>query len=334
MVNASTPAPPKEKNFGYHPTALEAIDGVNLTGLTAVVTGGNSGIGVETVRALALAGAKVILCSRSIEAGQHIADDIINASTTGTPLTSPIKKENIIVRQLDLADLDSVKSLAETLNAELPTINLLILNAGVMACPKSHTKQGFEMQIGVNHIGHFYLTKLLLPKLIASGTPASPSRVISVASLAHTFGAINLEDLHYEHRRYYAFPAYGQSKLANVLFASELGRRMEAEGHPVLAYSLHPGNIMTNLPRYMPLISVWKYLEPLFLKIFMKTVAEGAATSVVAATAEGLPNGCYLDDCKPKAPSKRAQDKDMAVKLWEKTEEFLLLAKHGEVENE
>lgn len=301
--------------FGSSTTALQAIEGVDCTGKVVLVTGGNSGIGVDTVRALATAGATVILCSRSVEAGEAVAAEIRAAGAPG-PIT---------VKQLDLADLRSVKRLGEALDAELDRLNVLILNAGVMACPLSRTAQGFEMQIGVNHIGHTYLTQLLLPKLKASGTPAAPARVVAVSSLAHVFGAIDLGDLNYERRRYWAWPSYGQSKLANVLFAAELARRCEAEGAPLLAYSLHPGNILTtNLQRYVPGARFFEYVEPWLRAVFpLKTPAQGAATTVVAATAEGLPNGCYLDDCKPKAPSARGQDAKMAAALWDKTQALI-----------
>lgn len=189
-----------------------------------------------------------------------------------------------------------------------------------MACPLEHTKQGFEQQIGVNHIGHFYLTKLLLPKLKASGTAEKPARVVAVASLAHVFGAINLEDLNYENRKYTAWGSYGQSKLANILFAKELARRMQEEGAPVLAYSLHPGSIITNLQRHLGIIdSITKLLAPV-ARLFTKSASQGAGVSLVAATAPDLPSGSYLVDCHVAQPTKAGQDMEMAKALWEKTE--------------
>ena len=192
-----------------------------------------------------------------------------------------------------------------------------------MACPLSQTKQGFEQQIGVNHIGHFYLTKLLLPKIKASGTAEHPSRIVAVSSLAHLFGAINLEDLNYENRKYGAWASYGQSKLANILFARELAKQMQEEGAHVLVYSLHPGSILTNLQRHMVVMDyITKLLSPI-LRLFTKSIPQGAATSLVAATAPDLPNGSYLVDCQVAKSTKAGEDMEMAKALWEKTEELV-----------
>lgn len=193
-------------------TALQCVGDANLTGKTAIVTGGNSGIGVETVRALSHAGCSVILCARNPTDGKIVADAITSSGEPG-----PIQ-----VQQLDLADLNNVQSFTDRINASIPKIDYLILNAGVMACPLSRTAQGFETQIGVNHIGHFHLTNLLLPKLKAQGTPA---RVIAVSSEGHKMGKIDLEDMQWEQRKYTKWGAYGQSKLANILFAKELAAR-------------------------------------------------------------------------------------------------------------
>jgi len=303
--------------FGRSTTAIQAIEGHDLTGSTAVVTGGNSGIGVETVRALAFAGAHVILCSRNVEAGEKVAQEIL------ADKDRPVKG-TISVRQLDLADLASIKALGTSLAQEFPKIDIVILNAGIMACPLSRTKQGFEQQIGVNHIGHFYLTKLLLPSLKAAGTTENPSRLVAVSSMAHTFGAMDLEDLNYEKtRKYGAWSSYGQSKLANVLFIKEFARRMEEEEANVLAYSLHPGAILTNLQRHMGVVdAIVRFLTPVF-RLITRNVEQGAATSITAATAKDLPNGSYMSACQVETPAKAALDMDMAKKLWEKTEELV-----------
>ncbi|KAL4425139.1 hypothetical protein ABPG77_008244 [Micractinium sp. CCAP 211/92] len=307
--------PPKRK-LGYRTTAIEALGGADLTGKQAVVTGGNSGIGVETVRALAHAGADVVLCSRSLEAGQKVAEQL-----------QPSVKGKIVAKQLDLADLRSVKALADDLTASLARLDLLILNAGVMACPKMQTKDGFEMQIGTNHFGHFYLTKLLLPKMKSQNCPA---RVVAVSSTAHTMGRMDLEDLNFERRKYSAWGSYGQSKLANVLFASELARRLRDEGSAVTAFSLHPGVIKTNLSRHMGFSAA--VLNVLGAP-FMKTVEQGAATSVFAATAPELEGkgGAYLADCQVATPNKAGQDASLAAAFWDKSEELLAaaLAKAG-----
>lgn len=297
------------KSMGSRTTAIEALQGADLSGKVAIVTGANSGIGVETVRALTHAGADVVLCSRDLAAGDRAAESIRSGNVKG----------KITVKQLDLADFSSISAFSESVNKELSRLDLLILNAGVMACPLMRTKEGFEMQIGVNHIGHFYLTSLLLPKLKASGTAESPSRVVSVSSLAHTFGQINLEDLNYNQRKYYSWGSYGQSKLANVLFVRELARRMEAENSHVKAYSLHPGAIKTNLQRHMGWMNIpFSLFSPL-----LKTQAQGAATTIVAATAPDIPSGAYLADCKEAKSSAAGRDMSVASALWAKTEELV-----------
>ena len=195
---------------------------------------------METVRALATAGADVVLCSRSVEAGQAVADEL----AAGGGL-----KGSLTVKQLDLADLHSVRAFADGVAAACPAIDLLVLNAGVMAMPHTLTKQNFEMQWGTNHVGHWYLTSLLLPKLVAQGTPV---RVVAVSSMAHAFAKeMPMDDLNWETRKYGSWSSYGQSKICNILFAKELSRRMAAEGAPVAAFSLHPGVIRTNLSRHM-----------------------------------------------------------------------------------
>lgn len=307
----------KMAKLGRSTTAIQAIEGHDLAGRTALVTGGNSGIGVETVRALAFAGAHVILCSRSVEAGEKVAQEIL------ADKDRPVKG-TITVRQLDLADFASIKTLGTSLAREFPKMDIVILNAGIMACPLSRTKQGFEQQIGVNHIGHFYLTKFLLPSLKAAGAPENPSRLVAVSSLAHTFGAIDLEDLNYEKtRKYGAWSSYGQSKLANILFIKEFARRMEEEKANILAYTLHPGSILTNLQRHQSVMdAIARFLAPV-LRLVTRNVEQGAATSITAATAKDLPNGCYMSACLVDTPAKTALDMDMAKQLWEKTEELV-----------
>lgn len=296
----------RDTKFGFKTTALEAVDGCDLSGKTALVTGGNSGIGVETVRALATAGCNVIICSRKVEAGQEVADDI-----------GPSVKGAITVEQLDLSDLDNIKACAARILKSHPKIHLLVLNAGVMACPLSRTAQGFEHTMGVCHFGHFYLTQRLLPAVKAAGAPGDESRIISVSSLAHTFGSIDLDDLNWETRRYWSWPAYGQAKLANVLFARELAARLKNDH--VLVYSLHPGSIVTNLQRYS-----W-YLIPLQYMLFLmrKTIPQGASTTIVACTAKGIESGEYLSDCQVTKTSKQGADMEMAKALWDKTCEIL-----------
>lgn len=303
------------KPFGGRTEAMEVIKDVDLTGKTAVVTGGNSGIGVETVRALASAGARVLLTSRSVEAGQKVADQLKADGVKG-----PIE-----VVQLDLADLSSCAKVSAQLAKE-PRLDLLVLNAGVMACPQTYTKDGFEMQIGTNHFGHFALTEPLVPKLVAQDFP---SRVVALASVGHKFqtGPFDFDDLHFKTRKYTRYGAYGQSKASNVLFAKELAAR--TQGSQVQAFSVHPGVISTNLMRHH--VNPEGFFGGLARGLMngmagwggTKSIEAGAATSVYAAVSPDLEgqSGAYLADCKVTTPSKIVQDPKAAEKLWEVTKE-------------
>ncbi|KAL3151249.1 hypothetical protein ABBQ38_013088 [Trebouxia sp. C0009 RCD-2024] len=292
--------------LGYRTTALQALRGADLTGKTAVITGGNSGLGVETARALAHAGARVILTSRKVSAGEEVV----------TKLRSDGVKGSLHVQQLDLADLSSVKALVKQLQLE-DSIDMLILNAGVAAVPLSYTKDNFEIQIGTNHFGHFALVAGLMDKLKQQDTPV---RIVAVASLAHMLGGFDMDDLHFRRRSYYRLKGYGQSKLCNILFAKELARR--TEGTNIEAFSLHPGTIATNLSRHVGLVGS---VANLGLSWFSKSTEQGAATSVYAATAPELSgqSGAYLQDCHIAQPSSQAQDAALAQQLWTVTEQQL-----------
>lgn len=304
------------KKYGYRTTTNDVLHGCDLTGKQIVVTGASSGLGAETARALACAGADVLLCCRDVESGKEVARKIEEELGDG-------KTNKIIVKELNLADLLSVRALVSDLNKSLERLDVLVLNAGVMACPLSVTKDGFEMQLGTNHLGHMALTQGLLDKLKATGTVESPARVISVSSEGHRLGSINLKDLNYSrNRQYNEWSAYGQSKLANILFAKELASRMKAENANVAAFSLHPGVIMTNLQRHMGLMrSVF-----FFIKYFMKDIPQGAATTVYAATDPEVVkthNGEYLADCKVYKPSKAGRDVALAKSLWEESDRLI-----------
>lgn len=201
-------------------TGWTAADLPSYTGRTIIVTGANSGLGLVTARELARAGASVVLAVRNTAKGDEAA-----AGMTG----------DVTVRRLDLQDLASVREFA----AGVDKVDILVNNAGVMAVPYAQTKDGFESQIGTNHLGHFALTTLLLPKIT--------DRVVTVSSMMHWIGRINLKDLNWKARPYSAWGAYGQSKLANLLFTSELHRRLQQSGSPVRAVAVHPGYSATNL---------------------------------------------------------------------------------------
>jgi NAD(P)-dependent dehydrogenase (short-subunit alcohol dehydrogenase family) len=294
--------------FGPRTTAEQARRDISLRGKVAVVTGAGAGLGTETARVLALAGAQVVMAVRNVPAGEAVA------RTLGGALE---------VMPLDLASVASIRAFARALLARHERIHLLVNNAGVMATPLGRTSDGFEMQMGTNHLGHFLLTTLLLDRLRAS----APARVVVVASSAHRRGSregvlATLDgDPHYQQRRYRPFVAYGDSKLANILFARGLARRLAGSG--VLAVSLHPGVIATNLSQHLGLGGkLYRVLGPLFLK----SVEQGAATSVFAATAPELTEahaGLYLADCNEAQPTPPALDPELAESAWVLSEKAL-----------
>lgn len=240
---------------------------IQLSGKVAIVTGANTGIGKETAKDLARRGARVYLACRDVQKGELVASEI--QATTGN--------SQVLVRKLDLADTKSIRAFAEGFLAEEKYLHILINNAGVMMCPYSKTADGFEMHIGVNHLGHFLLTHLLLEKLKESG----PSRVVNVSSLAHHLGRIHFHNLHGE-KFYSAGLAYCHSKLANILFTKELARRLK--GSRVTTYSVHPGTVHSELIRHSTAL---RWLWQLFF-FFIKTPQQGAQTSLYCAVTDGI----------------------------------------------
>ena len=221
--------------FGHGTVATEVVEGIDLTGKTAIVTGAASGLGVETARALLKAGATLVLPVRSVERGQKIADEL--AADTGNA--------NVSVAQMDLIDYPSVRRFAEDFLKTHNRLDLLINNAGIMACPLTRSVDGYESQFATNHLGHYLLTCLLAPALIN----AAPSRVVVLSSIGHRISSVRFDDINFETTDYEKWTAYGQAKSANALFALELNRRLAPKG--VQAFSVHPGGIMTNLQRDM-----------------------------------------------------------------------------------
>jgi len=291
--------------LGSSSTAEEAAGTVRLDDKVAIVTGANTGIGKETARVLAKIGAHVIMACRDMEKCKEAAKLIKEEA----------KSEKVETMELDLASFDSITTFVNDFKAKKLPLQLLINNAGVMRTPLMKTKQGFELQFGVNHIGHYLLTRLLLPKLIAS----TPSRVVVLSSGMHKSGHINLGDPNYEKRSYSAGGAYGQSKLANLLFARELNNRLKGTG--VTANSVHPGVIATELGRYDAASSIFYSIS----KPFLKSIPQGAATTVFVATSPTLEGvgGKYFSDCKETIPSNEAQSDELAVKLWDMTEKLI-----------
>ena len=291
--------------------------GVDLSGQRAVVTGGASGIGVETARALAGAGAEVTLTVRDTTAGDRTAEDIV--ATTGN--------KQVHVARLDLADQASVRTFTAAWEGPL---HLLVNNAGVTAAPLSRTPEGWELQFATNHLGHFALTTGLHAALAAEG-----ARVVSVSSSAHLRSDIVFDDIHFERRPYEPWSAYGQSKTANVLFAVEATRRWSADG--VFVNAVMPGSIRTNLQRHVTEEELDRLRAAAGGGTFQwKTTEQGAATSVLLATSpllEGV-GGRYFEDCAEAAPAEEgngrrgvaayALDPDSAAHLWRVTEATLL----------
>ncbi|XP_038852890.1 retinol dehydrogenase 12-like [Salvelinus namaycush] len=270
-----------------------------LDGKTVLITGANTGIGKETALDLAKRGARIIMACRDMEKAEGALKEVVEGSGS----------QNVVIKKLDLSDTKSIREFAETINKEETKLNILINNAGVMVCPYGKTADGFEMQIGVNHMGHFLLTHLLVD-LIKKSTPA---RIINVSSTAHSWGIINLDDINSE-KGYDKKKAYSQSKLANILFTRSLAKKLQGTG--VTAYSLHPGVVQTDLWRHLsaPQAAIMKMISP-----FTKTSVQGAQTTIYCAVAPELEteSGEYYSDCAPANCSSSASDDDTAQKLWE-----------------
>ena len=292
----------------------------DLGGTTAVVTGANSGLGLETARGLAGAGARVVMACRSEERAEAARADVL----------ASWPEASLRVEPLDLASLASVRSFAERIAAAEPGLDLLVNNAGVMALPRCETADGFEMQIGTNHLGHFALTGLLLPALLKR--PAA--RVVTVSSSAHRMGAIAWDDLHGE-RSYKRWGAYGQSKLANLLSAFELARRLEARGATCMSLAAHPGFSATELQTQSARMEgsglrerFWQGIN----KVFAQTAREGALPTLYAATSPDAVNGGYYGPSRfgeswgpPKAvdSTEAARNRADAERLWELSEKLV-----------
>jgi NAD(P)-dependent dehydrogenase (short-subunit alcohol dehydrogenase family) len=308
------------RDFDENSTAEQVSEGIDLRGVRALVTGASGGLGAETARVLALRGAAVTLTARDVPKGEKVAAQI--RSETGN--------ESIDVLPLELAAPASVRACADAWRARHGTLQLLINNAGVMACPLARTAQGWEMQFATNHLGHFLLTSLLLPAL----TAGAPARVVNVSSRGHRFSPVVFEDIHFERRPYDKWASYGQAKTANCLFALELDRRFAARG--VRSFSLHPGAIVTELGRHMSEQDRAELMSRAPAGGFVwKTVPCGAATSVWAATAPELDGrgGLYLEDCRVAGPRTSdtaevgyapwALDAQAARRLWDVSEQTL-----------
>jgi NAD(P)-dependent dehydrogenase (short-subunit alcohol dehydrogenase family) len=281
-------------------TDWTAADLPSFTGRTVIITGSNSGLGAITARELARNGAKIVMAVRNTSKGEAAAREIPG---------------EVEVRRLDLQDLSSVRQFADGIG----TADILINNAGVMAVPYAETVDGFESQIGTNHLGHFALTNLLLPKLA--------DRVVSVSSMAHWPGRISLDDLNWKTRRYSPWLAYSQSKLANLLFTSELQRHLDAVGSPLRALTAHPGYSHTNLQG-----ATGRKLGDALMSAVTRIVATDAdfgARQTLYATSVDLPGNTFVGPrfgqvgrTQPVRRSRAAHNATTAAALWELSEQL------------
>jgi NAD(P)-dependent dehydrogenase (short-subunit alcohol dehydrogenase family) len=313
---------PIETGLGPRPEPSEILQGIDLTGKTAVVTGGHSGIGRETVRALSEAGAHVHVPARDTARATKELEGIVEPSQIG---------------HMDLSDLNSVARFSENFLSRHGNIDILIANAGVMACPEQRTTQGWEWQIGVNHFGHF----ALIQDLMAGLTAGDGARIVTLSSVGHRISGIDFDDMHYNTRPYEKWQAYGQSKTAKSLLAVELQARYGDQG--IEAFSVHPGGIFTPLQRHLPneeMVALGWTTEdgsPSELAAAgFKTPAQGAGTSLWAATHPALNGlgGVYCEDCNIAVPQTAdsqaydgvrpwAVDQEMAAKLWDITQKAI-----------
>ncbi|CAM5099061.1 unnamed protein product [Eretmochelys imbricata] len=287
-----------------------------MRGKTVIVTGANSGLGRATAAELLRLQARVILGCRDRGRAEQAAREI------RAELGAQAEDGELVIRELDLASLRSVRSFCQRVLQEEPRLDVLINNAGIFQCPYMKTEDGFEMQFGVNHLGHFLLTNLLLGLLKSS----APSRIVVVSSKLYKYGEINFEDLNSEISYNKSF-GYSRSKLANILFTRELARRLEGTG--VTVNVLHPGIVRTNLGRYVNIPLLAKPLFNLVSWAFFKTPLEGAQTSIYLASSaevEGV-SGKYFGDCKEEELLPKAMDDLVARKLWDISEVMVGLLK-------
>ncbi len=315
---------PTDSGFSAKTDGADVIADLDLSGKTAIVTGGYSGLGLETTRALAAKGASVIVPVRSPE----------KAAESLAGIDGDIK-----THALDLAQLSSVRSFAEAMLGQLGQLDMLINNAGIMACPETRVGPGWEAQFGVNHMGHFALTQQLMPLL----QKTQGARVVALSSTGHKISDIRWDDIQYETKPYNKWKAYGQAKTANALFANALSRRLQPSGG--LAFSVHPGGIFTPLQRHLPkeeMVALgWlnEDGEPSEMaKTGFKTPEQGCSTTLWAATSDKLLGkpGVYCEDCDIASPTDKdaptarfmgvddhACDDESAERLWTVSEALL-----------
>ncbi|KAF5799356.1 putative oxidoreductase [Helianthus annuus] len=312
---------PGPSGFGSASTAEQVSESIDASALTVIITGGASGIGLETTRVLTMRGAHVIIAARNTKAANEAKQAILKNNDNA----------KIDVLELDLSSLNSVNAFVHTFKALNLPLNILINNAGVMFCPYQLSQDGIEMQFATNHLGHFHLTNLLLDKMKETAARTGiEGRIVNLSSIAHrytyeqgiVFDKINDKDSYSEKK------AYGQSKLANILHANELSRRLQEEGVNITVNSVHPGLIMTDLMRHSFLrMRIFK----LFTYIFWKTVPQGAATSCYVALHPDLKgvSGKYFQDCNEYTASNFATHRELAKKLWDYSQNLVNSLQHS-----
>ena len=295
-------------------------DAPDQRGRTVLVTGATSGLGLETARALASRGARVLVAGRDAARTDAAVGEVSAAAADGGS-GEPV--------QLDLASLAGIAAAADDVRSRVDALDVLVNNAGVMAPPFGRTADGFETQIGTNHLGHLALTAHLLPALLAADRP----RVVTVSSAAHRMGQIDPDDLHYDRRAYSPWPAYGASKLANLLFTGELDRRARASGSPLVAAAAHPGYAATNLQLAGPAYAqnpVGRTATRLLNAVLAQSAAAGALPQLYAATMPDVRGNDYLGPDGPGESrggptrvgrSAAASDPELAARLWDRSEE-------------
>ncbi|CAJ1968336.1 unnamed protein product [Sphenostylis stenocarpa] len=300
---------PGPSGFGSASTAEQVTQGIDASNLTAIITGGASGIGLETARVLALRKAHVIIAARNMESAKEAKQLILQENESA----------RVDILKLDLCSVNSVRTFVDSFIALALPLNILINNAGVMFCPYQKTEDGIETQFATNHLGHFLLTNLLLDKMKQTAKDTGiEGRIINLSSIAHVytyeegirFDNINDEDGYSDKK------AYGQSKLANILHALELSRRLQEEGVNITANSVHPGVIMTPLMRHSSLLM--NFLK-MFTFFIWKNIPQGAATTCFVALHPSLKgvSGKYFLDCNTYQPSAHASNELLGRKLWD-----------------
>ena len=310
--------------YGKESTTADVLEGRLLYGRRMLVTGGTAGLGLETSRVLAAHGAHVILTARDAAKGERAAATVRATAAPGA---------GVEVRELDLESLASVRACAERLLAEGEPLNVLFANAGVMASPQGETREGFETQIGTNHLGHFVLVNMLVPLLVRG----APSRVVATSSAGHRISDVDLDDPNFERTPYDPWVAYGRSKTANALFAVELDRRLKSRG--VRACAVHPGGIQTELGRHLTPETTAAMMKIIAeagseTRFPYKTIPQGAATQVWAGTVADADEigGQFCEDCAVASRNDQpspfsgvrsyALDPERARALWARSEEW------------